>query len=335
MNPQPLYRLKEFKITPSLAIPTSISRNLFTFTTLLYCLIFIARFGDGEGEIPKAALTGITTWKATKGTSFPSSSQRGAGPFPGPFCIPPHNSPPSLFFKEKTESLVQQYEAVSQLNSERYARLERAQVLVNQFWETYEELNPWIEETQALISQLPPPAIDHEQLKQQQDDMRVKRMQSLHLLSRSSALSRGQEQEHLFLLNFPPFFPLLCSFLGILLVLCKSATWKSPCYVGALLTKIQLAPKETWLLLDLLPARGRKKTLCAFRVETAKQKNSRWGAPWSCGEGQGLGEDPCQALCHSHVGKSRVPCAWQMLGHEIQGVSSSQIRSLLLECCLE
>uniref|UniRef100_A0A8C5JDR1 Microtubule actin crosslinking factor 1 n=1 Tax=Junco hyemalis TaxID=40217 RepID=A0A8C5JDR1_JUNHY len=73
---------------------------------------------------------------------------------------------------EKTESLVQQYEAVSQLNSERYARLERAQVLVNQFWETYEELNPWIEETQALISQLPPPAIDHEQLKQQQDDMR-------------------------------------------------------------------------------------------------------------------------------------------------------------------
>ncbi|XP_027759163.1 microtubule-actin cross-linking factor 1 isoform X15 [Empidonax traillii] len=74
--------------------------------------------------------------------------------------------------QEKTESLVQQYEAVSQLNSERYARLERAQVLVNQFWETYEELNPWIEETQALLSQLPPPAIDHEQLKQQQDDMR-------------------------------------------------------------------------------------------------------------------------------------------------------------------
>lgn len=69
---------------------------------------------------------------------------------------------------------MQQYEAVSQLNSERYARLERAQVLVNQFWETYEELNPWIEETQALISQLPPPAIDHEQLKQQQDDMRVR-----------------------------------------------------------------------------------------------------------------------------------------------------------------
>uniref|UniRef100_A0A8B9NUF1 Microtubule actin crosslinking factor 1 n=1 Tax=Accipiter nisus TaxID=211598 RepID=A0A8B9NUF1_9AVES len=73
---------------------------------------------------------------------------------------------------EEQKAVLQQYEAVSQLNSERYARLERAQVLVNQFWETYEELNPWIEETQALISQLPPPAIDHEQLKQQQEDMR-------------------------------------------------------------------------------------------------------------------------------------------------------------------
>ncbi|XP_027720446.1 microtubule-actin cross-linking factor 1 isoform X11 [Vombatus ursinus] len=74
--------------------------------------------------------------------------------------------------QEKTESLVQQYEAISQLNSERYACLERAQVLVNQFWETHEELSPWIEETQALIAQLPPPAIDHEQLKQQQEEMR-------------------------------------------------------------------------------------------------------------------------------------------------------------------
>ncbi|XP_074790593.1 microtubule-actin cross-linking factor 1 isoform X2 [Natator depressus] len=74
--------------------------------------------------------------------------------------------------QEKTESLVEQYDAVSQLNSERYACLERAQALVSQFWETYEELNPWTEEIQALLAQLPPPAIDHEQLKQQQEDMR-------------------------------------------------------------------------------------------------------------------------------------------------------------------
>uniref|UniRef100_A0A8D0NEV0 Microtubule actin crosslinking factor 1 n=1 Tax=Sus scrofa TaxID=9823 RepID=A0A8D0NEV0_PIG len=74
--------------------------------------------------------------------------------------------------QEKTESLIQQYEAISLLNSERYARLERAQVLVNQFWETYEELSPWIEETRGLIAQLPPPAIDHEQLRHQQEEMR-------------------------------------------------------------------------------------------------------------------------------------------------------------------
>uniref|UniRef100_A0A670ZXR1 Microtubule actin crosslinking factor 1 n=1 Tax=Pseudonaja textilis TaxID=8673 RepID=A0A670ZXR1_PSETE len=73
---------------------------------------------------------------------------------------------------QKTESLLEQYEETSHLHSERYARLERAQVLVNQFWETYEELSPWLEETQVLIGQLPPPAIDHEHLKQQQEDMR-------------------------------------------------------------------------------------------------------------------------------------------------------------------
>ncbi|KAG8142952.1 hypothetical protein E2320_000252, partial [Naja naja] len=77
-----------------------------------------------------------------------------------------------VMLQEKTESLLKQYDETSHLHSERYARLERAQVLVNQFWETYEELSPWLEETQVLIGQLPPPAIDHEHLKQQQEDMR-------------------------------------------------------------------------------------------------------------------------------------------------------------------
>lgn len=80
----------------------------------------------------------------------------------------------ALVPQEKTKSLLKQYDATSHLHSERYARLERAQVLVNQFWETYEELSPWLEETQALIGQLPPPAVDHEHLKQQQEDMRVR-----------------------------------------------------------------------------------------------------------------------------------------------------------------
>lgn len=70
--------------------------------------------------------------------------------------------------------LLQQYEDVSHINSERSARLERAQVLVGQFWETYEELNPWIKEMKATISQLPPPAVDHDMLKQQQEEIRVR-----------------------------------------------------------------------------------------------------------------------------------------------------------------
>lgn len=77
-----------------------------------------------------------------------------------------------------------------------------------------------------------------------------------------------------------------------------------------------------------------KKTLCAFRVEAAKQKIPS-GVPVELWGGSELGKELCQALCHSHAGKNQVPCAWQMLGHEIQAVSSSQIGSLLLECCLE
>lgn len=73
----------------------------------------------------------------------------------------------------KTDSLSARYEAVSQSHSERFSALEQAQVLVARFWETHEELEPWLGETEALINQLPPPAIDTEALRQQQDQMRV------------------------------------------------------------------------------------------------------------------------------------------------------------------
>ncbi|XP_072404555.1 microtubule-actin cross-linking factor 1 isoform X22 [Chiloscyllium punctatum] len=74
--------------------------------------------------------------------------------------------------QEKMDLLQQQYETVSLMNTERYSQLERAQVLINQFWETHEELCPWLDETRSLISQLPPPAVDHEMLKLQQEEMR-------------------------------------------------------------------------------------------------------------------------------------------------------------------
>ncbi|XP_078255159.1 dystonin isoform X4 [Rhinoraja longicauda] len=77
--------------------------------------------------------------------------------------------------KRKLDTLQKQYEVISQMNAERYLQLERAQSLVNQFCETYEELWPWLEETRALISQLPNPAIEFELLKQQQEELRQMR----------------------------------------------------------------------------------------------------------------------------------------------------------------
>ncbi|CAN9504242.1 unnamed protein product [Ophioblennius macclurei] len=75
----------------------------------------------------------------------------------------------------KTDSLSARYEAVSQNHSERFSALEQAQVLVARFWETHEELEPWLGETEALIAQLPPPAIDTDALRLQQDQMRLLR----------------------------------------------------------------------------------------------------------------------------------------------------------------
>lgn len=65
------------------------------------------------------------------------------------------------------------------MNSERNLQLERAQSLVNQFWETYEELWPWLTETEMIISQLPAPALEYETLKQQQEEHRVSILQVL------------------------------------------------------------------------------------------------------------------------------------------------------------
>ena len=70
-----------------------------------------------------------------------------------------------------------QYGIVSQLNSERYLQLERAQSLASQFWETCEEMWPWLQETLGAFSQLPPPSIEYETLRQQQEELRVRSQQ--------------------------------------------------------------------------------------------------------------------------------------------------------------
>ncbi|XP_072266284.1 dystonin [Pyxicephalus adspersus] len=72
----------------------------------------------------------------------------------------------------KVRSLQKSYEDICHLNAERNLQLERAVSLVNQFWETYEELWPWLMETEKSISELPPPGLNYDTLKQQQEDIR-------------------------------------------------------------------------------------------------------------------------------------------------------------------
>uniref|UniRef100_A0A4W6G7E5 Dystonin n=1 Tax=Lates calcarifer TaxID=8187 RepID=A0A4W6G7E5_LATCA len=77
--------------------------------------------------------------------------------------------------KAKTQTLLEKYGIVSQLNSERCLQLERAHSLASQFWETYEEMWPWLQETLTTFSQLPPPAIEYDTLRQQQEELRQMR----------------------------------------------------------------------------------------------------------------------------------------------------------------
>ncbi|XP_047667970.1 dystonin isoform X24 [Tachysurus fulvidraco] len=77
-----------------------------------------------------------------------------------------------LSLKAKIQALMEKYNSVSQLNSERCLQLERVHSLACQFWETYEELWPWLQETRANFTQLPSPAIEYETLRQQQEELR-------------------------------------------------------------------------------------------------------------------------------------------------------------------
>ncbi|KAK5853914.1 hypothetical protein PBY51_015029 [Eleginops maclovinus] len=77
--------------------------------------------------------------------------------------------------KARTQTLLEKYGIVSQLNSERCLQLERAQSLASQFWETYEEMWPWLQETVSAFSKLPRPSIEYETLRQQQEELRQMR----------------------------------------------------------------------------------------------------------------------------------------------------------------
>ncbi|KAM3930381.1 dystonin isoform 2-T2 [Leptodactylus fuscus] len=73
---------------------------------------------------------------------------------------------------DKLTNLMKSYDNICHLNAERNLQLERAVSLVNQFWETYEELWPWLIETEKVISELPPPALNYDTLREQQEEIR-------------------------------------------------------------------------------------------------------------------------------------------------------------------
>ncbi|XP_059422809.1 dystonin-like [Carassius carassius] len=75
----------------------------------------------------------------------------------------------------KLQALSEKYSVVSQLNSERCLQLERAHSLACQFWETHDELWPWLQETRTTFTQLAQPTIEYEALRQQQEELRQMR----------------------------------------------------------------------------------------------------------------------------------------------------------------
>ncbi|XP_041108038.1 dystonin-like isoform X9 [Polyodon spathula] len=77
--------------------------------------------------------------------------------------------------QDKVQTLLEKYDVVSHINAERCLQLERAHSLASQFWETYDELWPWLQEMRSAVSQLPAPAIEYETLKQQQEELRQMR----------------------------------------------------------------------------------------------------------------------------------------------------------------
>ncbi|XP_025033490.1 dystonin isoform X3 [Python bivittatus] len=90
----------------------------------------------------------------------------------GDEIIKTHSEEEKQIMKNKLEGLLHKYDMLCQMNSKRNLQLERAQSLVSQFWETYEEIWPWLTETEMIISQLPAPALEYETLRQQQEEHR-------------------------------------------------------------------------------------------------------------------------------------------------------------------
>ncbi|XP_036397778.1 microtubule-actin cross-linking factor 1-like [Megalops cyprinoides] len=89
-----------------------------------------------------------------------------------PASLDPEDTEPHKELNVDSMGVVQlQTDSLS--HSERVLAADQAQGPIALFWETHKELEPWLDETEALIAKLPPPAIDLETLRHQQDKIRV------------------------------------------------------------------------------------------------------------------------------------------------------------------
>ena len=83
------------------------------------------------------------------------------------------SSEDDVLIKEKMDELKQQSDNISKLSADRLSNIEQAMPLAQHFQETHSDLLTWFAESEPLMSQLDASAITTEQIKEQQDDVRV------------------------------------------------------------------------------------------------------------------------------------------------------------------
>ena len=75
--------------------------------------------------------------------------------------------------KEKLDGLKNAADQVAKASSERLSLLEQAVPLASHLHETQDDIDSWFNEMEGDIAKLQEPSIDPEQIKQQQDNVKV------------------------------------------------------------------------------------------------------------------------------------------------------------------
>ena len=78
-------------------------------------------------------------------------------------------------FNDKMDTLKQQSDAVSKLSSDRMVQLEQAMPLSKTFLEAHQDLLAWFSEVEPAVAELEVMSINQDQVKKQQDKVKVSR----------------------------------------------------------------------------------------------------------------------------------------------------------------